>query len=161
MGLRIYRAIESPISFKDSGGSAVITFANLAADGLRISARYDRGAGSKPYRYKWIAVFQWTATPVVGEYIDIFISESDGTSADGNVGVSDAAATWGQLWNSKYVGCVHVQTAAGATNNIASGLVTIWDRYFSVGVINQSTKTLQNTANASCIIFTPVPEEIQ
>ena len=99
MSNKIYRAIETPITFKDSGGSAVITLQNLAAGAARVSARYDRGAGDLPRLYKWRAVLQWTTTPTVNQYADLYVAESDGTYADGTVGASDAAVVAGQLKN--------------------------------------------------------------
>jgi len=158
MASLIYRAVETSITFKDSGGSAVWTLQNLAADAKRISARYDRGDGSLPARYRWRAVVQWTATPVVGQWAEFYIAGSDGTNADGNIGTSDAAVLHVALWNMLHVGVVRVQTAAGATNNIASGIVDIWDRYISVGIWNQASVGLQNTANVSFLILTPTPE---
>lgn len=154
----IYRAVETAITFKDSGGSAVWTLQNLASDAKRISARYDRGAGSLPSRYRWRAVIQWTATPVIGQWIEFYIAGSDGTNADGNIGTSDAATLQVELWNMLHIGCVRVQTATGAANNIASGMVDIWDRYVSVGCWNQTSTALQNTANVSFLTLTPMPE---
>jgi len=158
MPTAIYRAVETAITFKDSGGSAVWTLQNLAGDAKRISARYDRGAGSLPIRYQWRAVVQWAATPVAGHWIEFYISGSDGTNSDGNVGTSDAATFHRELWNMLHIGCVRVQAATGAANNIASGVVDIWDRYISVGCWNQATTALQNTANVSYLILTPMPE---
>ena len=162
MTQKIYRAVETAITFKDSGGDAVITLANLGFGAGRVSAQYDRGAGSKPMRYKWKAVMQWTASPVVGEVAELNVAESDGTYIDGNVGAADAAFLTGVKADLTLIGLVGVTAASGATNMIASGVCHIWERYFSVGVWNASAaKNLQNTANVSLIVFTPMPDEIQ
>jgi hypothetical protein len=162
MANKVYRAIETAITFKDSGGDAVITLANLGFGDGRLSAQYDRGAGSKPARYKWKGVFQFESAPAVGERVEIYLAESDGTSADGAVGTSDAALTAGQKSNLKMIGIVLAQTTDTATNFIASGLCTIWERYISVGVWNASAgANLENTANANFVTLTPMPEEIQ
>jgi hypothetical protein len=162
MAHKVYRAIQTPITFQDSGGSVAITLQNLAAGAGRVSARYDRGAGDLPAQYRWRAVFQWTTTPVRGQYAEIYLVESDGTLVDGTLGSTNAAvSTYGQLENCYRIGSVFVQTAAAATNMIASGECTILDRYFSVAVWNDGTVNLQNTANVSFVILTPVPDELQ
>jgi len=158
---KIYRAIETPITFKDSGGSAVITLQNLGTGIARVSARYDRGAGDLPRRYQWRAVFQWTTTPTVNQYADIYLAESDGTYADGTVGTADANIAVGQLYNLFKLGYNRVATSSAATNMIVSGNCRINDRYFSVIVYNLSSVNFQNTANVSWVSFTPVPDELQ
>jgi len=63
MANKIYGAIETAVTFKESGGDAVITLKNLGYGAGRLSARYDRGAGSKPRLYKCRAVMQWETAP--------------------------------------------------------------------------------------------------
>lgn len=162
MANKVYAATETALVFKDSGGDAVITLQNLAAGVGRLSARYDRGTGSKPRRYKWRAVIQWETAPVVGEYAEIYLAESDGTTADANVGTADAALTAGQKLNLPLIGLVAAQTTDTATSFVRSGYCWISERYFSVGVWNASAAdNMENTANASTVTFTPVPDEIQ
>ena len=159
---KIYRAVETSITFQDSGGDAVITLQGLGYGAGRISAQYDRGAGSKPARYNWKAVFQYASAPQVGETIELYIAESDGTYVDGNVGTADAALTSDKRKNLTLIGLVIVDTTAADTNIIASGICHIWQRYFSLGVWNASSgDNLKNTANASKVIFTPMPDEVQ
>lgn len=161
MSGKIYRAIETPITFQDSGGSAVITLQNLPANYLRISAQYDRGAGSLPAKYQWRAVLRWASTPVVAKWAEIYLAQSDGTYVDGSVGTSDSyIGTEEQLRNLLWLGNVVVQSATTG-NMIASGECTIVDRYISVGIANRGNVALFNTANVSKIILTPVPDEIQ
>ncbi len=160
MANKVYRAVETALTFKESGGDIVITLKNLGFGAGRISARVDRGAGSKPVRYKWRAVMQWEDHPAVADSVSLFLAESDGTVADGNVGTADAALT--QLANLVEFGAVRAEAAAGSTNRIGSGVVRILDRYFSIGVWNRSaTKNLKNADNVSYIILTPMPDEIQ
>lgn len=162
MANKIYGATETALVFKDSGGDAVITLQNLAYAAGRLSARYDRGAGSKPRLYKWRAVMQWETAPIVGEYAEIYIAESDGTTADANVGTADAALTAGQVSNLSAIGIVKAQTTDTATSFVRSGYCLISERYFSVGVWNYSAgDNLENTANACSVTLTPVPDEVQ
>lgn len=159
---KIYTASETAITFKESGGDAAITLLNLGYGAGRISAQYDRGAGSKPMRYSWKGVFQFETTPVVGELVELYLAQSDGTVVDGVVGTSDAALTTDKRRNLDLIGVVVVDTTSTATNIVASGICYIWQRYFSVGIWNASAgDNLENTANVNYITFTPIPDEVQ
>jgi hypothetical protein len=158
----IYRAIETPLSFRDSGGDAVITLKNLGFGAGRVSARYDRGADSRARLFHWRAVIQYETAPVIGELAEIYLFESDGTYEDGKVGTADAALGTEARANGKLVGVVRVQSTSTATDNIASGMCIINERYVSVGVWNASAgDNLEDTTNACRVILTPVPDEIQ
>lgn len=158
----IYTASQTAITFKESGGDAVITLINLGFGAGRISAQYDRGAGSKPMRYSWKAKLQFETAAAVGELVEIYLAQSDGTYVDGVLGTSDAALTTDKRRNLDMIGVVVVDTTSTATDIVASGICYIWQRYFSVGVWNASAgDNLENTANANVIIFTPIPDEVQ
>lgn len=158
----IYRAIETAVTFRDSGGDAAITLQNLAAGAGRVSAQVDRGTGSKPRLYQWRGVFQFETAPVVGELIELYIFESDGTYIDGNVGGADAALGSDKRKNGHYIGAVIVDTTSTGTNIVGSNLCLINSQYYSVGVWNGSAgDNLKNTANANRVILTPVPDQIQ
>ncbi len=158
----IYTASQTAITFKESGGDAVITLLNLGYGAGRISAQYDRGAGSKPMRYSWKAKLQFETAPAVGELVEIYLAQSDGTYVDGVLGTSDAALTTDKRRNLDLIGVVVVDTTSTATDIVASGVCYIWQRYFSVGVWNASAgDNLENTANANVIIFTAIPDEVQ
>lgn len=158
----VYRAIQTALAFKDSGGDAVITLQNLGAGVGRLSARLDRGSGSKPVRHLWQGIFQFETAPVVGEIIEIYVLESDGTYADAAVGTADAAFTAAQKNNAKLIGVVYVDTTSTGVDIIASGICEIYQRYISVAVWNGSAgDNLKNTANANLVILTPMPDEVQ
>lgn len=162
MANAIYRALGTTLSFRDSGGDAVLTLQNLAAGAGRVSARYDRGAGSLPRVYEWRGVMQFETAPVVGELVEIYLFESDGTYMDGTLGTSDAALGSDKRKNGKLIGVVVVDTTSVTTDIIASGLCLINARYFSVGVWNGSAgDNLENTANASRVNLTPMYDEVQ
>ena len=159
---KIYRAIETTLSFRDSGGDAVLSLINLGFGAGRVSARYDRGVGSLSRLYYWRAVMQFETAPVLAEMVEIYLFESDGTYMDGTLGTADAALTSDKRKNGKLIGVVVVDTISVTTDIVASGLCLINERYFSVGVWNGSAAdNLENTANASRINLTPVPDEIQ
>jgi hypothetical protein len=159
---RVYRAVESAIVFCESGGTEPFTLINLAAGAGRVSDQYDRGAGSLAQLHEITAVFQMETAGVVGEAIEVYLFESDGTYQDGTVGVSDAALTTDKRRNGMFVGAVIVDTTSTATNIVARFKdVPITSRYYSVGVWNATADNLENTANASRIIVTPMPPELQ
>ncbi len=157
----IYTKFETPITFKDSGGSAVIALQNLAFGVGRISARYDRGTGSIATWYMCRVTIQLETTGTTGEVVEIYVSSSDGTNPDGEIGTADAALTSDKRRNLKQVGFVITDQTAATTNMTASFPVWVPTRYFSVGVWNGTTDNLENTANACLISFTPIPDEIQ
>lgn len=163
MPRKIYRAAQTAITFQDSGGSYVLTLQNLATNSGRLSAQVDRGAGSRPMRYKWRGVIQWTNNPSLVDRAEILLGESEGVLApDANVGTADIAISEGNATNLQRVGLVRAQAVAGNVNNISSGVVMIVDRYIQIGVFNRSTTVaLRNTANTSLVILTPMPDEIQ
>jgi hypothetical protein len=162
MANKIYRAIETAVVFRDSGGDVAMTLQNLAAGAGRVSAQRDRGAGSLAQLHEITAVFQMETAGVVGEAIEVYLFESDGTYLDGSVGTSDAALTTDKRRNGMLVGAVIVDTTSTATNIVARFKdVPITSRYYSVGVWNATADNLEDTANASRIIVTPMPPELQ
>jgi hypothetical protein len=161
MANKVYSAFETAITFQDSSGSAVITLNNLAANTGRVSAQYDRGAGSLAGRFLLRAKFEKGVAGVVGQIIRVCVFTSDGTNIDGNVGASDAALTANQALNSFFEMPVVVNTTSTNTAITQSCLVDIPARYVSVGVINSTTGLLRASANVSVISLTPIPDEIQ
>lgn len=159
----IYTKRETPIVFRDSGGDAVITLQNLGFGAGRVSARYDRGAGSKPKLYTVTGIFQYETAPQLGEAVEVYLFQSDGTYVDGNIGTTDAALTSDKRRNGLPILFVVADTTATGTNIIRRAVnVEIVDQYFSVGVWNASTgDNLRNVANTSLLIFTPQPDEVQ
>ena len=163
MANKIYRAVETAITFRDSSGDVVITLQNLAFGVGRVSAQKDRGANSQPKLHEVIGVFQFETAPVVGEQIELYLFQSDGTYVDGTVGTSDAALASDKRRNGLFIGAVIVDTTSTGTDIIARfSDVPITSRYYSIGVWNGSAgDNLKNTANTSRVIVTPMPDEIQ
>lgn len=158
----VYQAIQTPKTFKDSGGDVTITLINLGFGAGRLSARVDRGAGSLPQMHELRAAIQWETAPIVDETADFFLFASDGTDADGAVGTADAALTAAQKKNGIFIGSVKAQTTSTATDSTASFRFAITTRYYSIGVWNSSqADNLENTSNANRFSVTPIPPEIQ
>ncbi len=163
MANKIYRAIETPVVFRDSSGDVVISLQNLSFGAGRISAQKDRGAGSVPELHEVIGVFQFETAPIVGEAVEIYLFQSDGTYVDGTLGTSDAAMSSAKRSNGMLIGSVIVDTTSTGTDIVGRFQnVPISSRYYSIGVWNASAgDNLKNTANASRVIVTPTPPEIQ
>ena len=160
---KIYRATETPVVFCESGGTEPFGLINLTAGQGRVSDQYDRGVGSLAQLHEIICVFQMETNGVVGEAIEVYLFESDGTYQDGSVGTTDASWTTGdKRRNGMLIGAVIVDTTSTATNIVARFKdVPITSRYYSIGVWNATADNLENTANASRVIVTPQPPEIQ
>ena len=158
---KIYRSIGTAVRFKDTDATYTITLNNLATTVGRVSDQWDRGDAHLPMRYRWRCCVQFDTAPVVSEYVTLYKFESDGTAGDGVVGTTDAALTQVQANNGHFLGIVRVQTTAATTNFIASGICYIWDRYVSVGLINNTVDSLEATNDASWIELTPMIDEIQ
>lgn len=163
MANKIYRATETPVVFRDSSGDVVITLQNLAFGAGRVSAQKDRGAGSLPRLHEVKGIFQFESAPIVGEVIEIYLFQSDGTYVDGTVGTSDAALTSDKRRNGMLIGAVIVDTTSTGTDIVGTFQdVPISSRYYSIGVWNGSAgDNLKNTANTSRVIVTPMPDEVQ
>jgi hypothetical protein len=161
MPTKFYTAQETPITFQDASGSALMTLINLAAATGRISAKYDRGAGSIATRYLLRAKFEKGVASVVGEAIRVYIFTSDGTSADGGIGTADGVLIANTALGAFLTLPVIVNTVSTNTPITQSFEVEIPTRYFSVGVMNSTTGLLRNTSNSCVISLTPIPPESQ
>lgn len=160
---KIYSTSETAITFGDSAQtpSATITLSALASGAGRISARYDRGAGAHAAIYKWRCSFQWTGTNVVGEGAEVYISTSDGTNPDSELGTADAALVTAKRNNLLYIGSVVADQTTTATTTTGSGLVYVPDRYFATAVWNAASIAFVTSTSVHHCSFIPWPQEIQ
>jgi hypothetical protein len=159
---KLYTAPEATLTFQDSTGDYAISLNNLADGAGRVSARADKGSGSKAKLFRVTAIIQFNATVVAGKAVEIYIFKSDGTYADGTVGTADAAIATDKRRNGTFIGSVIAdQTSATVDTVVTFEDVVISSRYFSVGVWNASGVALKASANASKILVTPIPDEVQ
>lgn len=162
MANKVYTAPETTITFRDSAGDVVMTLQNLATGAGRVSARYDRGAGSKPKLHEVTVVIQQESNGTAGEVIEVYLFQSDGTYMDGTLGASDAALTTDKRRNGMLIGVVVIDNTTNSVDVVARFTdVPITSRYYSLGVWNATAVSLKNTANTSRIIVTPIPDEVQ
>jgi hypothetical protein len=158
----IYFVKGTPITFKDSGGTAVITLSNLGFGAGRVSAQYDKGADPLPAYYLWQGIFQYATAPQVAEVVEVYAFPSDGTFVDGTVGTADAALTTEKRRNGLWIGNVVVDMTSTNTDTVKSNKIELPWRYFSIGVWNASSAdNLRNSANTSQIILTPYYAQLQ
>lgn len=143
----------TPLTYKDSGGSAALTFSSLPTVAARVGARLDLGAivaASQRTRFvRWSLDAQWIATPAINVGLEVFAAawDDDVTPALdlGFVGATDAALTAGanaaKRFNLKYLGAVRVESAA--VGPFRSGDVFEWPyRYISILVYNNAAVAL-------------------
>ena len=88
MANKVYVARETAIDWSDTAGDLVMTLNNLAAAAVRVGARKDWGAGSTSEWYEWRLTVQFETAPVVGETVLIYLSWSDGSEEDGQLGAA-------------------------------------------------------------------------
>ena len=157
----IYAKRETPIVWDDSAGDLVMTLNNLAAGAVRIGARKDFGAGSTAERYEWRLTVQFETAPVIGETIYAYLSTSNGSQPDGELGAADAAGDTDSIRNTNLIGALNVTSVDAAHDMTASGRCEIVTRYVLPIIYNATADNLKATANTSEFTLTPIPLESQ
>ncbi len=113
------------ITWRDSGGTHVITLKGLASGTGRQGAEHDFGVAAVAPRYMWQAFVQMdTATPpVLKETIDIFWKTSpNGNEYDNDDGTGDiAVSAEDKLNNLLYLGSISIDEAAADVHMQISG----------------------------------------
>lgn len=161
MANKIYYNPETAHTFSSSGNTT-FTPQNISNAAGRISAQWDRGSGVQPSLFVWRAKSKAAAVLVAGTRLEIYLSTSDGTIQDGNLGTSDAGvSTVAKLNNLRPVGAIVADSTTNGEPQYASGYVEIRDRYVSVVWWNALGQSLTNTAGDHEFILTPVPDEVQ
>jgi hypothetical protein len=160
---KIYTSRESPILFADSvqTPAATLTLSALASGAGRVSARYDRGAGSIATTYEWRLNWSLSGTNVLLAAAEIWVFTSDGTNQDGIVGTIDAALATGQRNAGKPAGLALVTQTTTNTVMTSSGYVSVLSRYLSIGVWNATTLAFQTSTSAHQLYLIPVPDAAQ
>lgn len=162
MANKVYVARETALTFNDTAGATTLALNNQTTLTAQVSDRHDLGAGSTPGLFEWRMTIQMATAGVPGEAIHLYISQSDGTLEDGDIGTTAAALTTLEtLKNLHYVGSVIVETNSTSEDFRASGKFEVTSRYFSVVVHNDTADNLKATNDVSSVIVTPIPDEIQ
>lgn len=161
---KIYVESETAVTFADGAQTptVTITFSALATLTGRVSAQYDRGAGSLAPCFRWRATAQLTGTNVVGQTIEYYLATSNGTNIDGEVGTADAAlASVNVLPALKYLGSVPVVQTTTNTNTTGSGVYCTSARYVSVVVWNASSLPFKTDTAVHKFSLIPFAPEVQ
>jgi hypothetical protein len=157
MANKIYRAVETAFTWKDSGGTNAITLASLGSGAGRSGAQYDRGAGSLPSRVRWEAQFKTGSAVTIGLGVRLYLYTGETASADLTTDAARAAET---LFNN-FLPIGQILASSNAVGPFfASGIVEL-GRYVGVGFWNASGQTFTGSNGDSMITFTPIPDEIQ
>ena len=154
----------TPIIFADgaqapNGGTWTLSNRNPGTG--EVGARYDKGTGAKPAWWEYRCRFALTGTNVPGEKIELYISTSDGTNPDGEIGTGDGAISADKRRNLKRIGTLVVDQTTTNTIMTASGLVYIPQRYFSPAMWNATSLPTQSSTSAMRCAFTPMTIEMQ
>ncbi len=158
----IYQNEGTVISWKESGGTLVITLKNLGTLAGRQGARHDFGTGARSPRFAWRLGVEFETQPIVGESVRIYAKTSDGTDPDNDDGTGDAAlSAEDKLNNLAQIGTLIVDEAIVDVQMAASGLILLPHRYFQPVIWNNTVDALQNTDNINVFTLTPVPFEVQ
>ncbi len=169
MANKIYVNQEAAVTFGTNTDTVTCTIKNLAAGAGRVSAQLDRGAGARAEEFEWRAKFTFATTPVVGEAIDLYLSPSDGSIQDGDLGTSDAdvdgvlgkGAVADVVKNLYYLGSVVVQKADATQSMKAGGRCRIASRYVSLVVHNNTADALGTVDADQQVRLIPSPAEMQ
>ena len=162
----------TPLTIRNSGGSAAITLASLAngngtSAGGRQSATLDLGA-NWAQRWRLEADFELAATPTAGNAINLFASWSDATGAgEGNTSGSDAAYTGysnnidASTRQLELLGAFVVTAQATSTVQKAYiGVIFPKARYLNLVVDNRSGAAFHSSDTNQVITLTPLEESI-
>jgi len=164
MANKVYGNSESAITWKSSGGSAVITCTSLANNAGRVGAQYDRSTGARALRFMWELQFKCAATPTLGNVVSVYlaVAQADNTIPTGNVSTADAAlSALDKRRNLIFLGVVEIDNA-GTGIQAGSGLTAeIPHRYLSLVLVNESGAAFSSTAGDTIFTLTPIPDELQ
>lgn len=158
---KIYQVLETAITWLASGGTNAFTPTSLGAAAGRQGAYYDRGTTAAARWYAYRAWIKPGGTRVVGEYVEVGLITSDGTSPDNDDGTGDIAiSSVDKLRNLRRLRPIIIDENAAVTM-VSSGLVFIEQRYVAPFFWNRSANALSATAGDFGFSLTPIPDEIQ
>ena len=155
----------TPLTFKSSGGTAVITLTSLANAAGRQSDKLDLGA-NRAERYRVTAAMEIAATPTAGAAIDLYWAPSTsgtaGTDNPGGIGGADAAYAGyssnltASLKQLLFIGSMVTTTQATATVQAAwVGTFVPPTRYGTLVVVNNSGAALHSSATNMNVTLIP------
>jgi hypothetical protein len=155
----------TPINFWDATATvpptAAFALAGIAAGAGQYSARYDKGTGPQASIWRWRCHVQMATAPTAGDVIEVYVSTSDGTNADGQLGTTTAALTSDKRRNLTMVGVLVIDQGTASVTMTASNTVDIKERYFSLALWNATTVAFLNNVNINGCTMTPMNQEVE
>jgi hypothetical protein len=152
----------TPITFGDSGKTVTWTLSNRTAGTGQVSARYDRGAGAGPSLYELRCWISLNGTHTLGQAIEYYLSTSDGTNPDAEVGTTNTTITSDQR---RALGLPYVlpvyQTTNLTTMAISWRNVYIPGQYVSLVMFNATTIPTETSTTKHGCSLTPMPFQQQ
>lgn len=159
---KIYQVGETALQWLASGGDEVLTLTSLGSVAGRQGGRHDFGAAARAQWYSWVFFMQFATVPVVGEVIRIYWKSSDGTHADNDDGISDAAVSAeDKLRNLRWIGNLIVDEASAIPEFSKSGRIWVNSRYGHPVIWNATADAFSATAAEHGFLMTPIPLEVQ
>ena len=164
---KVYATLGAVTTFGGSGSGASILWTpqNEAASKGRISAVWDRGAGSKPMRYTWRMQSRWIATATAADPMRLYLVTSNAAATpaatDGNLTFGDAELTSETplAYSAMHFGTL---VSGGVSQpECTSGILYIFERYVAVAMWNAGTKALTNTLADHLLTLTEDPDDVQ
>ena len=151
------KSLGTPITWRDSGGTAAITLASLADGAARKGARVDLGANFSASYALYLTVVTGT-TPLEGSVVEVYFGESpDNTLFPGGLASGDGAFTLGtNELNLRQIpgpsAFVLQPASAGTTCTQGPFLYRPTGRYVQPVVVNRSGGSTALSATAGHII---------
>lgn len=166
MANKVYQHNETALWFVPAAAAqaedAAFEVHNLASGAGRQSAQHDFGTSARASVFAWRAFIQFATAPVVGEVVKFYLKTSDGNHPDNDDGTSEGAVSAeDKLLNLRVLGSIIVDEAVADVEMVASGLVTISERYTQVVCWNASADGLTNDVDENGVTLVPVPLEVQ
>lgn len=170
MPSRLYNAPETKLSFKGSGGDALMTFASTPDGAFAASAQYDRGADSKPGFYRWRCRVKLSTTPPTSNAIAwlYLVQTDDATEIPGRLSTSDQELLVANSLNAtrnlgQSIGAINVDDSALSASQVlvATGTCFVYFRYITFAIYNTLSTALSSTESDHYFELTPIPPEFQ
>lgn len=157
----------SDVIFTDSGGNVTLVFNTTASGAGQFSSRFDANSlvsatGARPVKWLWRCSVVLNGTPSAGgATVEIYLSWSDGTHADGELATTNGSLSSDKRRNLKLIGLLTVDATSASPALTASSVTYIPTRYFSVGYYNNTGLAFTAAgANLRCV-FTPSMPQMQ
>lgn len=160
MADELYIDLSAGVTWTDTGGDEVLDLGNLAAGAVRVGAYRDWGADPRPGLYMLaIDIDGFATAPVVGETVDVYISEGETTTTfsgpESPSDTTDGAGSTNRLPNLLGPFPVAVHSTNTADNLRKTYIFASFARYHAPVVHNNTADNLLGTSDAHKIIIYP------